>query len=72
MATAVKKDTENCAPGIFFGPSYFVTTLGMHCFSINKKTVKKIQRGVLNSIPRGKRIWKPARGARGTGSPWHP
>ena len=24
---AVKKDTENCAPGNFFGPSYFVTTL---------------------------------------------
>ena len=22
-----KKDTENCAPGNFFGPSYFVTTL---------------------------------------------
>ena len=22
-----KKDTENCAPGIFFGPSYYVTTL---------------------------------------------
>ena len=25
--SAVKKDTENCAPGNFFGPSYFVTTL---------------------------------------------
>ena len=24
---AVKKDTKNCAPGNFFGPSYFVTTL---------------------------------------------
>jgi hypothetical protein len=24
---AVKKDTENCAPGNFFGPSDFVTTL---------------------------------------------
>ena len=25
---AVKKDTKNCAPGKFFGPSYFVTALG--------------------------------------------
>ena len=24
---AVKKDIENCAPGNFFGPSYFVTIL---------------------------------------------
>ena len=24
---AVKKDTENGAPGIFFGPSYFETAL---------------------------------------------
>jgi hypothetical protein len=24
---SVKKDTENCAPGNFFGPSYFVMTL---------------------------------------------
>jgi hypothetical protein len=24
----VKKDTENDAPGNFFGPSYFVTALG--------------------------------------------
>ena len=29
---AVKKDTENCAPGNFFGPSYFVTTLAMNVF----------------------------------------
>ena len=26
---AVKKDTENGAPGIFFGPPYFVTALGI-------------------------------------------
>ena len=31
---AVKKDTENCAHGNFFGPSYFVTTLVMQSFSI--------------------------------------
>ena len=28
MHRAVEKDTEYSAPGKFFGPSYFVTTLG--------------------------------------------
>jgi hypothetical protein len=29
----VKKDTENCAAGNFFGPSYFVTTLTVVSFA---------------------------------------
>ena len=34
---AVKKDTENCAPGNFFGPSYFVTTLEKTFLQKSKK-----------------------------------